>query len=119
MRMETSVETAMQKEFDVEPNDRPPAPREVLRGLRRAVTIRPQAVSVSENFPVRKISEVFNVQFRAELFNLPNHPNWAQPNNTVFLNGVGANGTVNPNAGRVTSIIGSSRQIQLALRISF
>ncbi len=72
-----------------------------------------------KNFPVKKVSEAFNVQFRAELFNLPNHPNWAQPNNSVFLNGIGPNGTINPNAGRVTGIIGSSRQIQLALRVSF
>ena len=72
-----------------------------------------------KNFPVTRISETFNIQFRAELFNLPNHPNWAQPTNGVFLNGAGASGTRNPNAGRVTNIIGSSRQIQLALRISF
>ena len=72
-----------------------------------------------KNFRVTKISDAFNVQFRAELFNLPNHPNWAQPNNSVFLSGVGANGTRNPNAGRVTNIIGSSRQIQFGLRIAF
>jgi hypothetical protein len=62
---------------------------------------------------------VFNVQFRAELFNLPNHPNWGQPNQNVFNSGVGANGTLNPNAGRITSIIGTSRQIQLGIRIGF
>ncbi len=72
-----------------------------------------------KNTPIRKISEVFNVQFRAEIFNLTNHPNWAQPNQNVFLNGAGPNGTLNPNVGRVTSIIGTSRQIQLGIRIGF
>ena len=72
-----------------------------------------------KNTPIRRISEVFNVQFRAELFNLPNHPNWGQPNQNVFNSGVGANGTLNPNAGRITSIIGTSRQIQLGIRIGF
>lgn len=68
---------------------------------------------------LRKISELFNMQFRAEMFNLPNHPNWGQPNQNVFLNGVGPNGTLNPNAGKVTNIIGTSRQIQFGLRIGF
>jgi len=69
-------------------------------------------------FPVKKISEVANVQFRAEFYNLPNHPNWAQPGNSIWTNGLGA-GTPNPNFGRVTNIIGTSRQIQFGLRIGF
>jgi hypothetical protein len=72
-----------------------------------------------KNFRLRKISEVSNLQFRAEMFNLPNHPNWAQPGNSVFLNGVGTNGTLNPNVGKVTNIIGTSRQIQFGLRFAF
>ena len=71
-----------------------------------------------KNFAVKKISEVFNVQFRAELFNLPNHPNWAQPNQNIFNNGLGA-GTRNPNAGRVLNTIGTSRQVQFGLKLVF
>src|SRR6267378_1266778 len=35
--------------------------------------------SVYKNFPVRKISESSSVQFRAEFFNILNHPNFAPP----------------------------------------
>lgn len=76
-------------------------------------------MAVFKNTAVKRISDVFNVQFRAEFFNLPNHPNWGQPNENVFLNGVGPNGTRNPNAGQITSIIGTSRQIELAIRVGF
>lgn len=72
-----------------------------------------------KNTPIKKVSEVFNVQFRAEVFNLANHPNWGQPGNSIFLNGAGANGTLNPSAGRITSILGNARQIQLALKVVF
>ena len=66
-----------------------------------------------------KIYEKFNLQFRAEVFNLANHPNWAQPGNNLFMNGVGANGTRNPAAGRITNILGNTRQIQFALKLVF
>ena len=68
-----------------------------------------------KNTPVKKISENFNVQFRAEAFNLANHPNWAQPGNSVFL----AGGAPNPAAGRITGILGNTRQIQFALKLIF
>ena len=71
-----------------------------------------------KNTPVRRISEVFNVQFRAEVFNLANHPNWGQPGNSIYLNGAGG-GTLNPSAGKITSILGNARQIQLALKVVF
>jgi hypothetical protein len=73
--------------------------------------------AIFKNTRVRRISEVFNVPFRAEFFNLPNHPNWGQPNQNVFINGLGTNGTLNPNVGRITRIIGTSRQIGLGIRI--
>ena len=76
-------------------------------------------MAIFKNTAIKRISDVFNVQLRAELFNLPNHPNWGQPNQNVFNNGVGPSGTLNPNAGRITSIIGTSRQIELGLRIGF
>jgi hypothetical protein len=75
-------------------------------------------LAVLKNTAVKKISDVFNVQFRAEVFNLANHPNWGQPGNSIFLNGAGG-GTLNPSAGKITSIIGNTRQIQLGIRIGF
>jgi hypothetical protein len=35
--------------------------------------------SVLKNFPVKRISEAFNIQFRAEMFNLTNRPNFVPP----------------------------------------
>ena len=75
-------------------------------------------MAVLKNMPVKKISEAFNVQFRAEVFDLANHPNWAQPVNSIFLNGANG-GTLNTAAGKINGILGSTRQIQLGLRIGF
>jgi Carboxypeptidase regulatory-like domain/TonB dependent receptor-like, beta-barrel len=68
---------------------------------------------------ITKISDVFDVQFRAEFFNITNHPNWGSPVNSLFLNGVGANGTRNPAAGRITNSLGNPREIQFALKFIF
>jgi len=76
-----------------------------------------------------KVSELFTVQFRAEVANLFNHPSLAlnqtgggQPNQ-IFTNGnVNADGSVgtrNPNAGIITGQIGSGRTITLALKATF
>jgi hypothetical protein len=55
-----------------------------------------------------KFTERQNIQFRAEFFNLPNHPNW---------NGVDTNPT-SATFGKVTGK-NSERNIQLSLRYSF
>lgn len=57
------------------------------------------------------------LQFRAEFFNVPNHTNFGKARAGVF-NGTYP-GRVNPTAGRTTSTVTTSRQIQLALRLSF
>ena len=75
-------------------------------------------MALLKSTPVKRISDVFNLQFRAEFFNILNHPNWGQPNGNIFQNGVGT-GTPNPAAGRITSILGTTRQIQFGLKISF
>jgi hypothetical protein len=54
-------------------------------------------------------SERFKLQFRTEVFNLMNTPQFGLPNAAIG----------NPAAGRITSVIGTPRQIQLALRLSF
>jgi len=53
--------------------------------------------------------------FRFEMFNIMNHTNLGLPNTTALA----ASGAANPSAGRITYTTTSSRQIQLALRISF
>ena len=74
-----------------------------------------------------KLTERTNLEFRAEFFNIFNHPNFAVPTNTVGPNGAGGNGdaifvgptTLAGNAGQIFSTVSSSRQIQFGLRLSF
>jgi hypothetical protein len=71
--------------------------------------------SVFKNNRVKRISQTFNAQFRAEFFNILNHANFSSPTDhaTVF-DQVG-----NPvsSAGLITSTQTTSRQIQLALKV--
>jgi hypothetical protein len=62
-----------------------------------------------------------NLQFRAECFNLPNHPNFAVPSGRTAFTGVNADGTpiLAPTWGRITSTVTTSRQIQLGLKLTF
>ncbi len=73
--------------------------------------------SVFKNNPVRKISETFNVQFRAEFFNILNHANFAvpiTPDNTDIFDSTGAPPGV---AGRLTSTTTTAREIQFGLKL--
>jgi hypothetical protein len=57
------------------------------------------------------------LQFRMEVFNLPNHTSFNKPSNTTVYSGT--TGRLNPTAGRITSTATTSRQIQFGLRFSF
>jgi len=72
-------------------------------------------VSIFKNNRIRRISENFNVQFRAEFFNILNHANFASPtdNSTVF----DQRGSPISSAGLITSTQTTSRQIQFAIKI--
>jgi hypothetical protein len=75
--------------------------------------------SIFKNNYIRKISENFNVQFRAEIFNLLNHPNFAPPttpDNTDIFDGTGARTGV---AGLLSRTSTTAREIQFALKIIF
>ena len=75
--------------------------------------------SVFKNNYIRRISERFNVQFRAEIFNILNHPNFAPPatpNNTDIFDGTG---TLSSTAGALTRTTTSSRQTQFAVKVIF
>jgi hypothetical protein len=73
--------------------------------------------SLFKNNYIKRISESFNVQFRAEVFNILNHANFAQPpafaNTDIFDN----SGKLNPTAGLVTATSTDSREIQFALKL--
>jgi Carboxypeptidase regulatory-like domain/TonB dependent receptor/TonB-dependent Receptor Plug Domain len=70
--------------------------------------------SVFKNNRVKRISENFNAQFRAEVFNIFNRANFASPtdHSTVF----DTVGSPISSAGLVTSTQTTSRQIQFALK---
>lgn len=56
-----------------------------------------------------KPREKLTAQFRAEAFNILNHPQFGQPNATIGNGGV----------GQITSTVGNPRQLQVALRFQF
>ncbi|OFV96749.1 MAG: hypothetical protein A3H28_08085 [Acidobacteria bacterium RIFCSPLOWO2_02_FULL_61_28] len=60
------------------------------------------------------INERWNMQFRAEVFNILNHANFGPPALGAF-----AGTNISPSAGRITSTSTSSRQIQFALKLTF
>ncbi len=72
--------------------------------------------SIFKNNHIRRISETFNVQFRAELFNALNHANFAPPttpDNTDIFDGTGAPTGV---AGRLSRTSTTAREIQFAVK---
>jgi hypothetical protein len=73
--------------------------------------------SVYKNNYIRRISEDFNIQFRAEFFNILNHANFGPPTpgdgNTDIFQG---DGTPNPIVGGLLRTVTSERQIQFALK---
>jgi len=83
----------------------------VGRGVLRGPGLANVDLSVNKD---TRISERFNLQFRAEFFNLLNRANFGVPNTTVFS---GAN--FNASAGLITSTVTTSRQIQGSLKLIF
>ena len=70
-----------------------------------------QSVINASIFKTFKVYEGWNLQFRTEMFNVPNHPVFGNPN-TAFGNA---------NFGKITSTAGvyTPRQIQFALKLLF
>ena len=83
--------------------------------------------SVFKNNHIKRISENFNVQFRAEIFNILNHANFAPPGpgdaNTDIFDATGA--TLDPTkvqggtAGVLLRTTIPERQIQFAIKLIF
>jgi len=78
--------------------------------------------SLFKNNYVRRISETFNVQFRAEFFNVLNHPNFGPP--TPFSTGAvfKEDGSVTAAAGsnvtaKIDQLVTQPRDIQFAIKI--
>jgi len=68
-----------------------------------------------------RIHENMNIQFRAEAYNIANHPNFSNPNSSLYTGPT----SPNPSAGKITGTISaggglpSSRQLQFAVRFQF
>jgi hypothetical protein len=77
--------------------------------------------SVHKSFPITKISEQFNVQFRAEIFNIFNHSNFVPPQplsgdtNAGIFNQDGSSAGV----GNLSLLAGLPREIQFALKVNW
>jgi carboxypeptidase family protein len=68
--------------------------------------------TVAKVFPV---SERLKVNFRAEFFNILNRANFGFPAHSVFA----TNGSILGSAGRISTTVSTSRQIQLGLKLVF
>jgi hypothetical protein len=89
--------------------------------------------SLFKNFPMRSVSDAFRIQFRIEMFNIFNHPNFAPPVDHLSVVGPDPNFTdarvlavsdvsqnnyrTNPGPGTIDSTVTSSRQIQFGLKV--
>jgi len=79
--------------------------------------------SIVKDTKVGFLGEAGMVEFRAEFFNVLNHPNFAEPGAQAFA---GANGDLTPfveapsqGGGQITQMQGTPRQIQFAIRVEF
>ena len=95
------------------------APGNVLRNTITGPKLFNLDFSVLKNFPVKRISEAFMVQFRAEMFNIFNHDNFIPPQpcsgdcNSALFNPDGSlAGT-----GTITTLATQPREIQFALKV--
>jgi len=80
--------------------------------------------SIVKNTDVKWLGEAGKVEFRTEIFNVLNHANYALPGRLVFngaLASAPGNTSENPSstAGQILSTVGTSRQIQFALKVLF
>ncbi len=73
--------------------------------------------AVFKNNYVRKVSETFNIQFRAEIFNITNRANFAPPvlpDQTDIFDSTGA---PNDSAGQILTTVTAAREVQFGLKI--
>ena len=75
-------------------------------------------LSASKNIRLTRLGEAGNLQIRVEAFNLFNRANFSPPALTAFAGASDSEAPL-PTFGRIRSTIGSSRQIQLGLRLGF
>jgi hypothetical protein len=79
--------------------------------------------AILKSFPIRRISEAFNIQFRAEMFDITNHANYSPPqpgsgdtNSQIFNQDGSLSG-----AGQISQYATGTpaREIQFALKFNW
>jgi hypothetical protein len=77
--------------------------------------------SVHKTFPITRISEAFNIQFRAEMFNIFNRSNFVppQPNSGDGNSGIFNNDGSSASLGNISLLAGQPREIQFALKFQW
>ena len=75
--------------------------------------------SLFKNNYIKRISERFNVQFRAEIFNILNHANFAPPATPVNTDLFDGTGFPSAGAGVLTRTTTTAREIQFAVKVIF
>jgi hypothetical protein len=107
------------------------------RNTIRGPNFRDVDFSVSKNTALKFLGEAGGLEFRAEIFNIMNHPNFALPNRTVYGATIATSASVasgkaspggaqetalelpNNGAGLISATVGDSREVQLALKVIF
>jgi hypothetical protein len=72
--------------------------------------------SATKNFPIHRVSETFNVQFRTEIFNILNHSNFVAPEPLTGASLFDATGAP-LNNGFLDNLATQPRDVQFALKI--
>jgi hypothetical protein len=100
-----------------------PNPGTRLGDAGRNVAVGPGLVNLDaalfKNNRITRISETFNIQFRAEIFNIINHPNFGPPTGTTSTQLFTQALAPIPTAGTLTLTSTTARQIQLAVKVIF
>jgi outer membrane receptor protein involved in Fe transport len=94
-------------------------PSGTIGNLGRNTLVGPKLVNCDFSlFKQFTLTEGKTLHFRAEMFNIFNHPNFGVPN-SANRTALQPNGNVNLSAGAILSTVTTSRQIQFGLKLSF
>jgi hypothetical protein len=75
-------------------------------------------LSLAKDTPLPFLGERASLQFRAEFFNILNHPSFGLPERVVYTGRSDAE-PARSTAGQITSTFSQSRELQFALKIIF
>ena len=75
-------------------------------------------VALTRRASLQQLGGDARVEFRLEVFNLLNRPNFAVPDRVVFAASTSGDAPL-PTAGRITRTITSARQLQLGVKLLF